>query len=96
MTVDANTKIITHYIDGIQTTEVQYSTQWCGAQGGSLVIGQDQDSVGGRFNAKQAPDVAFGGLRVHDVSLSQTAIAAIAGGGDPGTDLWSECECLLV
>ena len=54
MTVAAVSRDITHYINGTLAPGMTYSTSWCGAQGGSLVLGQDQDVQGGNFNADQS------------------------------------------
>jgi len=82
---------VSHYINGTANSSPQYSTNWCGDLGGSLVIGHDQDSVGGRLDATQAPNVFFDGLRIHASMLSPSQIQAIANGGSPGaaSSLWS-------
>jgi hypothetical protein len=89
--VDAN-NAVTHYVNGTVSTLGSSSTSWCGVQGGALVLGHDQDSVGGTLDANQAPNIVYDSIRVHNVSLSQSQITAIASGGSPGSAFWSECE----
>ena len=86
------TYTIQHYINGTANNSPRYSTHWCGAQDGSLVLGQDQDgplgTSAGRFDPTQAPNMMIDSIRVHASVLSQQDIQAIANGGSPGTTLW--------
>jgi hypothetical protein len=83
---------IQHYINGVPNNSPRYSTHWCGAQGGSLVLGQDQDgplgTTAGRFDPNQAPNMMIDSIRVHAAVLTQAQIQAISTGGSPGTTLW--------
>jgi len=80
---------VTSYINGTVVTNLASSTRFCGTQGGTLVLGQEQDAVGGGFNAAQAPNMWWDSLRIHTALLSRTEIAAIAGGGHAGLVFWS-------
>ena len=44
---------VTHYVDGEQTTLPTDQATYCNRSTGSLVLGHDQDSVGGRLDANQ-------------------------------------------
>eukprot|EP00037_Helgoeca_nana_P023522 m.244412 g.244412 ORF g.244412 m.244412 type:complete len:216 (-) comp26373_c1_seq13:9-656(-) len=53
MTVDATTNAFTHYVDGVVNTAIGFGTTLCSRTGGTLVLGQEQDSLGGGFSATQ-------------------------------------------
>merc|ERR1712110_1160037 len=69
---------ITHYIDGVKRDAMKYSPSLCGNGAGSLVLGQDQDNVGGGFDANQAPEVWFDSLHVYNGQLSTSEITQLA------------------
>jgi hypothetical protein len=88
MVVDAS-NAVTHYVDGELTTLPMDQATYCGRSTGSLVLGHDQDNVGGALDANQAPNVVFDAIRVHNVSLTADNITAIKNGASPGDDLYS-------
>lgn len=75
MNIDSD-RAITHYINGGQRS-LAYGTHFCGNTVGSLMIGQDQDIVGGGLDAGQAPQISFDSLRVYKGVLSGPEIAQL-------------------
>jgi hypothetical protein len=69
MTVDATTNAFTHYVDGVANTAIGFDTTLCSRTGGTLVLGQDQDVVGGGFQANQ--------VRLHTCTCLQMTQSAI-------------------
>merc|ERR1711920_729228 len=57
---------------------MRYSSNFCGAQGGSLVLGHDQDNKGGGFDANQAPQVWIDSLRTYQGVLTEQQINNLA------------------
>ena len=60
----------------IKYTSTTYTSGFCGGRTGSLVLGQEQDSVGGGFAANQASDCAIDTLAIYDEWWSATTVAA--------------------
>ena len=71
---------ITHYVDGANTPGLIYTDSFCGNQGGSMVLGQDQDNVGGGFDGGQAAEVYYASLRVFEGALTESQITTLRQG----------------
>jgi hypothetical protein len=80
--VDSN-NVITTFLNGAAVS-VNHPGAFCNITGGSLVLGQEQDTVGGGFNGNQAANVVFDSLRVHNTPLTQFVIQSISAGTGPG------------
>jgi hypothetical protein len=82
---------IAHFVDGSdRTSQLAYAHSWCGAQGGTLVLAQDQDAPGASFDANQAPEISILSLRVHEDMLTTQQITSIAAGTFVAGTLWSD------
>ena len=70
------------YIDGAEAARGvhQYQT-WSLNTGGTLIFGQEQDSIGGGFQSGQILPGVVGDIRVFDTALSAAEIASGGGAG---------------
>mmetsp|Transcript_4368 Transcript_4368/g.9256 ORF Transcript_4368/g.9256 Transcript_4368/m.9256 type:complete len:392 (+) Transcript_4368:21-1196(+) len=79
------------YVDGVYQGLVSnpIASGCTGISNGVLVIGQEQDSLGGGFVASQAPGMYLDTVAIYDTAWSANEVAAVAGrecidSGDPG------------
>jgi hypothetical protein len=74
---DANDETIM-YKDGVEDSSLMYSG-FCGDTTGSLVIGQEQDSVGGSFSSGQSADMAIDTIAIYSSAWSSDDVNARGG-----------------
>ncbi len=76
VTWDSSTGTVEFYVDGVQQfSQTGHSTGQSLTGGGSLILGQEQDSVGGGFDSNQAFSGTYQDFRVFDDVRSSTEIA---------------------
>lgn len=90
VTVDSNYRV-RHFINGTAASggALVGSTTFCGQNGGSLVLGQRQGTVGGGFDPRHAPDVTLDSLRIHREVLSLDQLNRTVHGDVSSAPLWS-------
>mmetsp|Transcript_25739 Transcript_25739/g.38030 ORF Transcript_25739/g.38030 Transcript_25739/m.38030 type:complete len:1052 (-) Transcript_25739:33-3188(-) len=72
------------YVNGILDESIRYG-EFCGEYSGSLSVGQEQDSVGGTFDANQAPPMIVDTVAVYSRAWSGDQITTDV--GSPCVDL---------
>ncbi|MCR9143968.1 MAG: DUF2341 domain-containing protein [bacterium] len=69
---------VVFYKDGVETSRDTISVGYALPAGGALVLGQEQDSVGGGFNPAQSYEGLIEGFRVYDRVLTAEEVADAA------------------
>ncbi|HLF71355.1 MAG TPA: LamG-like jellyroll fold domain-containing protein [Dehalococcoidia bacterium] len=77
---DASADKVTLYVDGVSVSTQDTPVSSLTIASGGLVLGQEQDSVGGGFSASQAFRGQMDDVRIYDRVLSQQQIAALFAG----------------
>ncbi|KAL5272266.1 hypothetical protein ACHWQZ_G000474 [Mnemiopsis leidyi] len=81
-TWDSESGVSTISVNGeLKKTQVNFRKGWSVTSGGNLAIGQEQDSVGGRFDASQAFVGRLSNINVWDFALNSSDIALMYDAG---------------
>ena len=65
------------YLDGATDNSLRFRN-WCGGQGGALVLGQEQDSFGGSFSLSQTGNIDVAYLNIYSTAFDSSKVAARA------------------
>jgi hypothetical protein len=75
ITYVSGTTTTTVYKDGVATSALIH-TKFCGTTTGSLVVGQEQDSLGGSFSSVQSADMAVDTVAIYSSAWTAAEVAA--------------------
>ena len=90
-TWDSESGVSTISVNGeLKKTQVNFRKGWSVTSGGNLAIGQEQDSVGGRFDASQAFVGRLSNINVWDFALNSSDIALMYDAGFCGYSTTAE------
>jgi hypothetical protein len=80
---DAGTNMVTVYTDGASRGSQSVTASALNVAAGGLVVGEEQDAVGGSFSAAQSFVGLLDDLRFYDRALNANEVAYLAAGNGP-------------